>query len=256
MSSFLDDILSARRRAADDLRPMLTDLEERARNAPTSRDFLGALRRPGMSIIAEIKRRSPSKGELNAGLDPADLARSYERGGADAISVLTEPDFFSGSPEDLVKAREATRLPVLWKDFILDRAQIVEACARGADAVLLIVRIAEHNLDELMDEARRWGLVALVEVFDERDVERALDAGAEVIGVNHRDLQTFEEDPTATARLRPIIPDGVVVVGESAISKRADVEALEKIGVDAILVGEALVRSDDPGSKIRELIPK
>ncbi len=207
-----------------------------------------------MSIIAEIKRKSPSKGELDSGLDPADLARTYERGGANAISVLTEPEFFAGSAEDLVSARDATQLPVLWKDFILDRAQIVEACATGADGVLVIVRIAEHNLDELMDEVRRWGLTALVEVFDENDVGRALDAGAEVIGVNHRDLQTFDEDPSATARLRPMIPEGVVVVGESAISTRDDVQALEDIGVDAILVGEALVRSDDPAAKIRELL--
>ncbi len=254
MGSFLERILPGRTRVVEALRPRLSELEERARSVPPSRDFAGALRRPGMSIIAEIKRMSPSKGELDSGLDPADLARTYERGGANAISVLTEPDFFAGSAADLVAAREATRLPVLWKDFILDRAQIVEACATGADAVLVIVRIAEHNLDELMDEARRWGLTALVEVFNEEDVSRALDAGADVIGVNHRDLQTFEEDPSATARLRPIIPEGVVVVGESAISTRGDVQALEDIGVDAILVGEALVRADDPAAKIRELL--
>ena len=208
MSSFLERILPGRTRVVEALRPRLGELEERARSVPPSRDFAGALRKPGMSIIAEIKRKSPSKGELDPGLDPADLARTYERGGANAISVLTEPDFFAGSAEDLVSAREATRLPVLWKDFILDRAQIVEACATGADAVLVIVRIAERNLDELMDEARRWGLTALVEVFNEDDVERALGAGADVIGVNHRDLQTFEEDPSATARLRPMIPKG------------------------------------------------
>jgi indole-3-glycerol phosphate synthase len=254
MSSFLEQILSGRRRAVEALQPALATLEERARNVPTSRDFAGALRREGMSIITEIKRRSPSKGELKSDLDPAELARAYERGGAHAISVLTEPDFFDGSGADLTSAREATRLPVLWKDFILDRAQIVDACVRGADAILLIVRILGEDLGDLVAESRRWGLTALVEVFDEGDVERALDAGADVIGVNHRDLETFDEDPTATARLRPLIPDEVVVVGESGISERSDVQALEAIGVDAILVGEALVRSADPAAKIQELL--
>ncbi|MEX2537736.1 MAG: indole-3-glycerol phosphate synthase TrpC [Actinomycetota bacterium] len=254
MSSFLEQILSGRRRAVEALQPALAALEERARNVPTSRDFTGALRRDGISIITEIKRRSPSKGELKSDLDPAELARAYERGGAHAISVLTEPDFFDGSGADLTSAREATRLPVLWKDFILDRAQIVDACVRGADAILLIVRILGEDLGDLVAESRRWGLTALVEVFDEQDVERALDGGADVIGVNHRDLETFDEDPTATARLRPLIPDEVVVVGESGISERSDVQALEAIGVDAILVGEALVRSADPAAKIQELL--
>jgi indole-3-glycerol phosphate synthase len=254
MSSFLEQILAGRRRAVDALQSRLPSLEERARSVPTSRDFAGALQREGMSIITEIKRRSPSKGELNSDLDPAQLARTYERGGAHAISVLTEPDFFAGSAADLTNAREATRLPVLWKDFVLDRTQIVEACVCGADAILLIVRILGEGLVDLVEESRRWGLTALVEVFNEADVERALDAGAEVIGVNHRDLETFDEDPTATARLRPLIPDGVLVVGESAISERSDVEALEAIGVDAVLVGEALVRSSDPAAKIKELL--
>jgi indole-3-glycerol phosphate synthase len=200
-----------------------------------------------------VKRRSPSKGDLNPNLDPAEMARAYERGGARALSVLTEPDFFGGSTEDFVAAREATMLPVLWKDFVLDRAQVVEACAKGADAVLLIVRILGDDLPDLILESKRWGLCALVEVFDERDVERALDADADVIGVNHRDLQTFEEDPTATKRLRPLIPDGVVLVAASAISSRADIEALDAIGVDAALVAEAVVTAPDPEAKVREL---
>ncbi len=205
-------------------------------------------------MIAEVKRRSPSKGDLNISLDPVELARSYERAGARALSVLTEPEFFAGSQDDLIRAREATALPVLQKDFFIDRSQVVAACAQGADAVLLIVRILGTELASLVEEARRWSLCPLVEIFDERDLELAVDAGADVLGVNHRDLETFEEDPTATVRLRPLVPEGVLVVAESAITTRADVEALEKVGVDAILVGEAFVTADDPEAKVRELL--
>jgi indole-3-glycerol phosphate synthase len=254
MSSFLERILSSRRRAVESYRARIEELEEAARNAPANRGFEGALRADGMSLIAEIKRRSPSKGDLNAGLDPAGLARVYERAGARAISVLTEPEFFAGSDADLATAREATSLPVLCKDFVLDRSQIVAACAAGADAVLLIVRILGPELAALVDEAKRWSLCPLVEIFDERDLEAAMDAGADVVGVNHRDLETFGEDPTATMRLRPLVPEGVAVVAESAISSRADVEALDAIGVDAILVGEAFVTAADPEAKIKELL--
>jgi indole-3-glycerol phosphate synthase len=254
MSSFLERILASRREAVEKYRSEIDALEDAARDAPPNRDFSGALRANGISLIAEIKRRSPSKGDLNAGLDPAELARAYERGGAHALSVLTEPDFFAGSRDDLMRAREATALPALWKDFVLDRSQIVAACATGADAVLLIVRILGRELASLVQEARRWNLCPLVEIFDERDLEVALDAGTDVVGVNHRDLETFEEDPTATARLRPLVPEGVLLVAESAITSRADVIALEKIGVDAILVGEAFVTADDPEAKVRELL--
>jgi indole-3-glycerol phosphate synthase len=171
------------------------------------------------------------------------------------VTVLTEPSFFLVSASDLLEARSATDLPALWKDFVIDPYQVVQARSFSADAVLVIVRIADDLLlKTLLAEAARWRMTALVEVFDEDDLRRALGAGAEVIGVNHRDLETFEEDPGATARLRPQIPDGVVVVGESAISTRDDVRALEDMGVDAILVGEALVRADDPAAKIRELL--
>lgn len=252
---FLDRILTSRRRAVEALQERLPLLESVAREVPLQRDFRSALSREGMSLIAEIKRASPSKGELNVKLDPAGLAASYERGGARALSVLIEPDFFLGSADDLVAARAATSLPVLWKDFVLDRAQIVEACAAGADAVLLIVRILDGDLlGTLMDETRRWGLDALVEIFDEGDLERALDVGAAIVGVNHRDLRTFEDDPTATARLRPRVPDNVTLVAESAITSRADVEALEAIDVDAMLVGEAFVTAADPEAKVKELL--
>jgi indole-3-glycerol phosphate synthase len=254
MGSFLERILESRGRTAEHYRRSIDVFEDAARNAPPNRDFRRALSGEGISLIGEIKRRSPSKGELDADLDPASLASAYERGGASALSVLTEPEFFGGSEQDLVRAREATALPTLWKDFVIDRSQVVAACATGADAVLLIVRILGPLLPELVDEARRWNLCALVEIFDEQDLKLALDANADVIGVNHRDLETFEEDPSATSRLRPLVPAGVLVVAESAISTRADVESLEAIGVDAILVGEALVRSGDAESKVRELL--
>lgn len=226
-------------------------------DGPPVRDFRSALDTAGISLIAEIKRASPSRGDLNPSLDPADLARTYERGGARAISVLTEPEFFKGSADDLASARAATSLPTLWKDFVIDSVQVAYARSVGADAVLLIVRIlSDDRFAELLREIRDRGMCPLVEVFDERDLERALEAGADVIGVNHRDLETFEEDPTATKRLRPLIPDQVALVAESAISSRAGVEELEAIGVDAVLVGEALVGAPDSAAKIRELLGK
>ncbi len=252
--TFLDKILASRTVTIEDYKRSSSRLEESARGAPSVRDFKAALKRPGMSLIAEIKRRSPSKGDLAPDLDPAELASSYERGGAHAISVLTEPEFFGGSDADLRAARAATSLPVLWKDFVLDRSQLVAARASGADAVLLIVRILGPRLAEFIDEAKSWSLCPLVEGFDERDVEAALSAGADVIGVTNRDLETFAEDPTATKRLRAQVPEGVTYVAESAISTRKQVVELENVDVDAILVGEALVRSDDPGSKVAELL--
>jgi indole-3-glycerol phosphate synthase len=247
VSTFLERIVASRRAAIGELSPDLDD-------APPSRDFRAALAAPGMSLIAEIKRRSPSKGDLRPALDPASMASAYERGGARAISVLCEPEFFGGSSDDLVAARSAVRLPALWKDFILERVQLEEARARGADAALLIVRMLGDELASLVAGCRELGLMPLVEIFNEDDLERALDAGADVIGVNHRDLETFEEDPSATKRLRPLVPDDVILVAESAISTRADVEALEAIGVHAMLVGEAIVTAPDPEAKIRELL--
>lgn len=257
MASFLERILDARRgdiEAAKAGTPP-DELRREAALRAERRDFEAALREPGMSLIAEIKRASPSRGDLRPDLDPILLAAAYELGGARCLSVLTEPAFFKGSARDLIEARGSTALPALWKDFVIDPYQVVQARAFTADAVLVIVRILDdETLAAIMDEARRWELCALVEVFDETDLRRGLDAGARVIGINHRDLETFEEDTSATERLRPQVPDGVVVVAESAIGSRADVAALEAIDVDAILVGEALVRSDDPAAKISELL--
>jgi len=245
--TFLERIVASRRAAIEGLEPTLRD-------APPPRDFRGALAAPGMSLIAEIKRRSPSKGDLNPSLDPAVLAKSYETAGARAISVLCEPEFFGGSSGDLVAARDVTSIPLLWKDFILDEVQLVEARSKGADAALLIVRMLGDELGSLVTACRELGLCPLVEIFDENDLDRALAAGADVVGVNHRDLETFEEDPTATRRLRPLVPDDVILVAESAISTRADVAALEDIGVFSILVGEAIVTASDPEAKIRSLL--
>ena len=245
--TFLEEILESRRRAVDKL-----DRSSLAPGPPV-RDFHAALAVPGMSLIAEIKRASPSRGDLDADLDPPALASAYERGGARALSVLVEPEFFKGSAGDLTSARAATSLPVLCKDFVIDGVQVDAARSAGADAVLVIVRILGSELKDLIARIDDLGMTALVEVFDERDLDRALEADASVIGVNHRDLETFEEDPTATKRLRPLVAGGVVVA-ESAISTRADVADLEAIGVDAVLVGEALVRSPDPAAKIRELL--
>jgi indole-3-glycerol phosphate synthase len=247
--TFLERILASRREAVQ--RQVALPLGE----LTPVRDFRGALAAPGMSLIAEIKRASPSRGDLNPSLDPAALASAYERGGAHAVSVLVEPEFFKGTEDDLRRAREATQIPVLWKDFVISPAQVMRARYCGADGILVIVRILDDTtLGMILAMARDLDLCPVVEVFDEQDLQRALDAEADVIGVNHRDLETFEEDPTATKRLRPLVPDGAVLVAESAIATRADVEDLEAIGVDAILVGEALVRSDDPAGKIRELL--
>ena len=257
MADFLERILDARRSHVEASKASMppAEVEREAGLREPARDFRSALGDDGISLIAEFKRASPSRGVLREDLDPVRQAEAYERGGARALSVLTEPEFFHGSANDLVAARGATSLPALWKDFVIDPYQVVQARSLDADAVLVIVRICTDDLLEaLLAECRRWGLCALVEVFDETDLERALGAGADVVGVNHRDLETFDEDPEATARLRPKIPTGVLVVGESAIWSRADVEALEAIGVDAVLVGEALVRADDPAAKVRELL--
>jgi indole-3-glycerol phosphate synthase len=223
------------------------------------RPFGPALRSSGeIRLIAEIKRRSPSRGDLCLDLDAAKLAKRYEEAGAAAISVLTDDYFFGGSLMDLYEARFTAWLPVLRKDFILDKVQIWQiAGERGADAMLLIVAaLTDRNLRELLHEAKRYGIDCLVEVHSEIEVETAVRAGAEIIGINNRDLNTFEVDLKTTERLRKLIPEGRIVVSESGIHSRADVEWLQGLGVDAILVGEALVTSPDPAAKIRELLGK
>jgi indole-3-glycerol phosphate synthase len=255
--SFLERITAARRAdaVARRERGALEPAQSAARAAGAARDFGGGLRAAGMSLIAEIKRASPSAADIATDVRPAELARAYEAAGAAAISVLTEPDHFKGSLDDLREARAACRLPVLRKDFLCDALHVWEARAAGADAVLLIVAaLAQAELVSLSDLASDLGMVALVEVHSAPEIDRAVQAGARIVGINTRDLATLEVDPEVVAKLRPLVPDGVVVVGESGVSTRADVEALEAAGVDAVLVGEAVMRARDPGAKIAELL--
>lgn len=229
-------------------------LEHRLASIDPPRGFARALRGDGISLIGEIKRATPSRGDLSLDLNAADIATSYRRGGAAALSVLTEPDEFRGSLDDLTAARTAG-LPTLRKDFITDDYQVLESRAAGADAILLIVRALEdEQLSSLLKAAQVLGLDALVEVHDAPEVDRAVKAGASIIGVNHRDLTTFRIDPDRTAHLAPSIPDEAVLVSLSGVESRDDVEYLEAAGADAVLVGESLVLAQDPAAKVRELL--
>lgn len=227
---------------------------ERAIHQYTPKDFVGALRRPGLAVIAEMKQRTPSMGVLAEDYRPIDLAHAYTEGGAAAISVLTHMASFGGRPEHIEAARFATELPILRKDFVTDPYEVGEARAAGADALLLIVAALDPaRLAELLRVTRSRGLAALVEVHDEREVNTAVDAGARVIGVNHRDLHTFKVDLGLTERLRKVIPRELVLVSESGIHTVEDARRMREAGADAILVGESLMRAADPAARIREL---
>jgi indole-3-glycerol phosphate synthase len=255
MPAYLDDILEATRERLGHRRRSY-DLEREIEEREPPRGFLAAIREPGISLVAEVKRRSPSKGAIQEGADPAGVAAAYERGGARALSVLTEPYFFGGTIDDLVAARAACGLPVLRKDFMIDPYQMLEARAAGADAVLLIVAAAREpsRREDLIAAARELGLDVLVEAHDEREVDVALESGADLLGINQRDLRTFEIDHGLAERLRPQIPSGIAVIAESGLSTRAEVEALEKAGLDGVLIGEALMRSGDPEKAAAELL--
>jgi indole-3-glycerol phosphate synthase len=218
------------------------------------RPFKAALARPGLSVIAEHKRRSPSAGTIREDLSLEEVVRAYERGGAAALSVLTERAHFGGSLEDLRAARLAATLPILRKDFVVDPYQLHEALAAGADAILLIVAaLSESELVDLHDQARALGLAALVEVHDARELEVAASVGAELIGINNRDLTTLKVDTGRTLELAPSLPDGTVVVAESGFRHAEELAQLAEAGVDAVLVGEALMRSPDVEAACREL---
>lgn len=250
----LDQILQRKREeviAALSVMPLET-LRRYADASPPARDFGVALQAPGISVIGEIKRASPSAGIFAPDLDPVATAQLYEASGASAISVLTDSDFFHGSVEDLELAREATRLPVLRKDFIFNRYQVYQSRVMGADAILLIVA-AVDDLVGLLAVAQDIGLSCLVEVHDEDEVEQALLAKADIIGINNRDLRTFDTTLKVTEDLCPQLPDDVIVVSESGIKEPADVERLGRVGIDAILVGESLVRSSSPAQYLRAL---
>jgi indole-3-glycerol phosphate synthase len=227
---------------------------ERSADAYSPKDFAAALRRPGLAVIAEMKRRTPSMGVLTSDYRPERLAEKYTAGGAAALSVLTQEASFGGALEHVREARAHTGLPILRKDFITDAYQMLEARAAGADAVLLIVAaLAESQLRELIAAAARQGLAALVEVHDESEAETAVRAGAKLVGVNHRDLRTFEVDLGLTERLRPNIPEDVLLVAESGIHGAADAMRMRLAGASAVLVGEMLMRAPDPAASIREL---
>jgi indole-3-glycerol phosphate synthase len=236
-------------------KPLLVVRDEAAAAAQT-RDFFGALAAPGpIRLIAEVKKASPSAGVIRDDFDPVDIAMTYERHGASCLSVLTDAPYFQGSLDDLRAVHEAVELPVLRKDFILDEYQLFEARAAGADAVLLIAECLDDcNLRKLFERAVSIGLGPLVELYDPDNLQRVFDAGATLIGVNNRDLRTFHTDIEHTLRLRERVPDECVLVAESGIRTRTDVQRLEAAGVDAILVGETLMSSPDIGAAVDSLL--
>lgn len=231
------------------------ELESRLGPARRGRPFSEALIAEGISLIAEMKRSSPSRGPIRPGASVTEVVQAYQEAGASAVSVLTEGAYFGGSLDDLVEARAACDLPLLRKDFVVDEYQLLEARVAGADAVLLIVAALEPGrLVDLMSLAGELGMDSLVEVHDEREVETAVESGAEVLGINNRDLHSLEVDLETTFRLLADVPAGTVVVAESGIARSDDVERLEDAGVDAILVGEALMTAPDPVRAVRDLL--
>ncbi|MXZ06284.1 MAG: indole-3-glycerol phosphate synthase TrpC [Acidimicrobiia bacterium] len=250
----LGKVLTSVRRRLSDVIGRQDELRRMADSRPPARDFAAALGSPGCSVIAEFKRASPSKGIINADMDPRDRARAFETAGASALSVLTEPDHFLGSSHDLRLARQETALPILRKDFTLHPAQVWEARVIGADAVLLIVAILEASLlEELIGTASEAGLAALVEVHDESEARRAIEAGADIVGVNNRNLRTFEVDLATSERIAPLLEGVRVRIAESGINGPSDAARLRSAGYDAVLVGEYLSRADDPEAAVQGL---
>ncbi len=256
MNTYLDRILARHREVAAADERSLDALIEAAQRCGPARGFRAALANAGhLAVIAEIKRRSPSRGDLNAGLDPAEMARTYERGGASCVSVLTDEEFFGGSVADLQAARAAGSLPVLRKDFTVSLHDVAEARIMGADCVLLIAAaLTAAELAEMHELAIGLGLDVLVEIHDEAELEVAVAADATLIGVNQRDLVTFQVDHERAARMASLIPDTAVKVAESGVRGGDDARSLEAAGYHAVLVGETLVTSGDPAASIAELI--
>lgn len=253
-ATYLDQIIAEHRAdAARDIRPL--DALRRAADAmPKPRAFTSALAADGLSVIAEIKRRSPSKGALSADLDPATLARSYSDGGAACLSVLTDSPNFGGSAADLAAARAATPLPALRKDFTVCERDVLDARIMGADAVLLIAAaLSADEINRFSELAREMSLDVLVETHDEAELESALLAGADLVGVNQRDLVTFEVDHERAARMGALMPADVTSVAESGVRGPADAAVLAEAGYDAVLVGESLVTSGDPAAAVAQL---
>jgi indole-3-glycerol phosphate synthase len=257
VSGFLEDILASTREAVRSARLQRppADLKSRIRDREGARDFYGALSNgTGLKLIAEIKQASPSQGLLREKFDPAGIARIYEEEGAAAISVLTEERFFKGSLDHLQIVRGAVKRPLLRKDFVIDEYQVYEARAFDADAVLLIAAILDDSrLNDFQSLARDLGMESLVEVHTEAERDRALGAGARMIGINNRDLATFKTDLETTLRLIQGIPDDRIVVSESGIAQRRDLDRLMEVEADAVLIGEAFMKSPDIRARIREL---
>jgi indole-3-glycerol phosphate synthase len=260
VQTILDQIVSAKRQEVARARAAVPEalLREQVAAAPPVRDFVGALRQgPPIRLIAEVKKASPSKGVIRADFDPVAIARIYEQHGASCISVLTDEPYFQGSLEYLRQIRAAVSLPVLRKDFIIDPYQVVEARAAGADAVLLIAECLDDELLTRLHAAiLALGMTPLVELYEPANLPRVLAIGAELVGVNNRDLRTFHTDLEHTLRLRREIPADRVVVGESGIRTRGDVERLEAAGVQAMLVGETFMARADVGAAVDELLGK
>ena len=258
MPTILDQIVATKRTEIERAKAATPEAELRARlaDAPPVRNFFGSLAAPGpIKLIAEVKKASPSAGQIRADFDPVGIAGIYEAHGAACISVLTDEQYFQGRLEYLTQIRAAVDLPVLRKDFILDTYQVVEARAAGADAVLLIAECLDDcHLRKLFNAACELGMTPLVELYEPDNLERVFDAGATLIGVNNRNLHTFEVDLAHTIRLRPRIPDECVLVAESGIKTRDDVRRLAAAGVDAILVGESLMREPDIGAAVDRLL--
>jgi indole-3-glycerol phosphate synthase len=256
--TILDKIVATKRAEIERAKATLRLVELRAQlaDAPPVRDFFAPLAAGGsIKLIAEIKKASPSKGVIRPNFDPVEIARVYEAHGATCVSVLTDEAYFQGSLEYLRQVRQAVAIPVLRKDFILDTYQLVEARVAGADAVLLIAECLDDcHLRKLHNEAIELGLTPLVEFYEPENLERVLAAGAQLIGVNNRDLRTFEVDLDRTIRLREKVPLDCVLVGESGIAARADAVRLEAAGVDAMLVGESLMRESDVGAAVDRLL--
>jgi indole-3-glycerol phosphate synthase len=254
--SILDRIVAVKRAeiAAATKSLPLSKLEARAHAAPAVRDFVSALKSKIPAVIAEIKRASPSKGLLREPFVPAEIAASYEAGGAACLSVLTDREFFRGSPEDLQAARAACGLPVLRKDFIIDSYQVLEARAMGADCILLIAAcLALREMRELEALAAKLGMAVLVEVHDAAELDLALQLRTPLVGVNNRDLRTFHTRLETTLELLQYMPEDRIVITESGVAARDDVERLRRHGVNAFLVGEAFMRAPDPGQALRAL---
>jgi indole-3-glycerol phosphate synthase len=252
--SILERIVAAKRAEVIAAKKRLPDVEAQARQASKVRDFVGALRAKRPAVIAEIKRASPSKGVLRADFDPAAIAKSYELGGAACMSVLTDREFFQGSPEHLTMARSACSLPALRKDFVIDPYQVFESRVLGADCILLIAACLEGpQMRELERLAHELDMAVLVEVHDAAELERALELKTPLIGVNNRNLRTFETRLETTLELLPRIPQDRIVITESGILGPADVARMREHGVHTFLVGEAFMRARDPGAALREL---